>query len=221
MLCMRQRVAAAAVGMLWSMGVGAGVGQTAKGWRELFDGKSLEGWKHVGSGSFAVKDGLLVSTGGMGLLYSTDGPMGHCLLRVVYRMRDEDDNSGVFIRIPTEPTEAWMPVNKGFEVQIHNRDTEWRRTGTLYTFTKAMASPGRAGPLWNTMEITLDGPRTTVAVNGITVTDFTQTPEFTPPARVGGEPAVGARSEVGWVGVQNHSDKDVVMFKEIAVRPLP
>ena len=35
-------------------------------------------------------------------------------------MRDENDNSGVFIRIPVEPREEWMPVHYGFEVQIDN-----------------------------------------------------------------------------------------------------
>ena len=206
---------------LGSTGVVVAQARGGSGWRELFDGRSLEGWKHVGPGQFAVKDGMLVSEGGMGLLYSTHGPIGHCVLRVVYRMRDADDNSGVFIRIPAEPTEAWMPVNKGYEVQIHNDDAEWRRTGTLYTFTRAMASPGRPGPLWNTMEITLDGAHTGVVVNGATVTDFVETPAFAPPARIKGEPAVGARPETGWIGLQNHSDKDVVMFKEVAVRPLP
>src|SRR5271167_866263 len=43
--------------------------RTKAGWRELFDGHSLQGWRHVGPGSFSVQKGLLVSSGGMGLLY--------------------------------------------------------------------------------------------------------------------------------------------------------
>jgi Domain of Unknown Function (DUF1080) len=191
------------------------------GWQQLFDGHSLQGWRHVGPGSFTVKDGLLVNSGGMGLLYWTGGPVGHCELRVVYRMRDEDDNSGVFIRIPQEPTEPWMPVNKGFEVQIENKGDEYHRTGTLYSFTKAMASPGRPGPQWNTMTITMDGPRTVIVVNGQKVTDFTQTPDFTPPPRMHSwEPTAGPRPDAGWIGLQNHSDKDIVEFKEVALRRL-
>ena len=30
----------------------------------------------------------------------------------------KETNSGVYIRIPEKPTEPWMPVNKGNEVQI-------------------------------------------------------------------------------------------------------
>ncbi len=136
-------------------------------------------------------------------------------------MRDENDNSGVFIRIREEPTEPWMPVNKGLEVQIDNNDDEFHRTGVLYSFTKAMASPGRPGPIWNTMYITLDGLRTVVVVNSAKVTDFTQTAYFTPPPRKHDwEPAVGARPNAGWIGLQNHSDRDVVEFKEVAPREL-
>jgi hypothetical protein len=89
-------------------------------WRQVFNGKDLTGWKHVGPGNMTVEDGVIQSHGGMGLLYWTGGPIGDCMVRVVYRMRDENDNSGVFVRIPLEPREEWMPVHYGYEVQIDN-----------------------------------------------------------------------------------------------------
>ena len=49
------------------------------------------------------------SHGGMGLLYWTGRNIRDCMIRVVYKMRDRNDNSGVYIRIPIEPREAWMP----------------------------------------------------------------------------------------------------------------
>ncbi len=82
-------------------------------WQQLFNGKDLTGWKHVGPGSDTVEDGLIHTHGGMGLLYWTGGKIGNCQIHVVYRMRDENDNSGVFIRIPIEPREEWMPVHYG------------------------------------------------------------------------------------------------------------
>jgi Domain of Unknown Function (DUF1080) len=215
----RSMIWTAALSALTAMAVAQGKGQA--GWQELFDGHSLQGWKHVGPGSFEVKDGMLVSSGGMGLLYWSGGPVSRCELRVVYRMQHENDNSGVFIRIPQEPTEPWMPVHKGFEVQIDNKADEYHRTGTLYSFTKAMSSPGKPGPQWNTMTVTIDGPRTIVVVNGAKVTDFTQTPDFTPPPRTHDwEPVRGPRPDAGWIGLQNHSDNDVVEFKEVALRKL-
>ena len=193
-------------------------------WKPLFDGHDLEGWKHVGPGEMTVEDGLIRTHGGMGLLYWTGGKLGDCVLRVVFRMRDENDNSGVFIRIPIEPREEWMPVHYGYEVQIDNDpeasgEDEHHATGTLYSLTRALARPGRPGPEWNTMEITLDGPRTVVLVNGVKVTDYTEG-QPVPERRFDFEPQRGRRPLTGWIGLQNHSDNDVVFFKEVAVRPL-
>jgi hypothetical protein len=61
-------------------------------WKQLFNGKNLSDWKHVGPGYMSVEDGLIRTHGGMGLLYWAGGPVGDCILRVVYRMRDKNDN---------------------------------------------------------------------------------------------------------------------------------
>ena len=196
----------------------------AQQWKQLFDGKDLNGWKHVGPGGMKVVNGLIETYGGMGLLYWTGGKVGNCVIRVVYRMRDKNDNSGVFIRIPIEPHEAWMPVNRGYEVQIDNDpeasgENDYHVTGTLYSLTKPLARPGKPGPEWNTMDITLDGPRTIVVLNGVKVTDYTEG-QPVPPRKFDFEPLRGPRPNQGWFGLQNHSDKDVVFFKEVAIRPL-
>jgi hypothetical protein len=197
----------------------------AADWRQLFDGKDLDGWKHVGKGYMSVDNGLIQTHGGMGLLYWTREKLGDCVLRVVYNMRDKNDNSGVFIRIPSPPTEPWMPVNKGYEVQIDNHpetsgEDEYHVTGTLYSLTKPLAFPGKPGPEWNTMEITLEGPRTIVTVNGVKVTDYTEG-QPVPPKKLSFEPDRGRRPNFGYIGLQNHSDHDIVFFKEVAVKPLP
>jgi len=195
-------------------------------WKPLFNGKNLDGWKHVGKGGMTVSDGLIKSQGGMGLLYWTETKLGDCVLKVVYKMRDNNDNSGVFIRIPIAPTEPWMPVNYGYEVQIDNHpelgsdhEDEYHVTGTLYSLTKPLAKPGKPGPEWNTMEITLDGPRTLVTLNGEKVTDYTEG-EPTPPKKFDYEPERGPRPSYGYIGLQNHSDDDIVFFKEVSIRPL-
>ncbi len=193
-------------------------------WIQLFNGKDLNGWKHVGPGSMSVENGLIRTHGGMGLLYWTAGPVGDCVLRVVYKMRDENDNSGVFIRIPIEPREEWMPVHYGYEVQIDNhpetsKEDEYHVTGTLYSLTKPLAKPGKPGPEWNTMEITIDGPHTVVMLNGVKVTDYTEGGPV-PERKFSFEPQRGRRPMVGYIGLQNHSDNDIVFFKEVAIKPL-
>ena len=169
-----------------------------------------------------MEDGLIRTHGGMGLLYWTGGKLGDCVIRVVFKMRDKNDNSGVFIRIPIEPREAWMPVNYGYEVQIDNvaeGEDDYHITGMLYSLTKPLARSGKPGPEWNTMEITLDGPHTMVVLNGVKVTDFTEG-DPVPPKKFDFEPERGPRPQDGYIGLQNHSDDDVVFFKEVAVKML-
>jgi hypothetical protein len=202
----------------------APVAHSASAWKQLFNGKNLNGWKHIGPGGMTVENGLIQTHGGMGLLYWPEAKLGDCVLRVVYKMRDENDNSGVFVRIPIAPTEPWMPVNYGYEVQIDNHpetsnEDEYHVTGTLYSLTKPLAKPGKPGPEWNTMEITLDGPRTIVTVNDVRVTDYTEG-EPVPDKKFDFEPQRGPRPNYGYIGLQNHSDKDIVFFKEVAVKAL-
>ncbi len=193
-------------------------------WKQLFNGKDLTGWKQAGPGSHYVEEGLIKSHGGMGLLYWEGEKFGNCRIRVVFRMRDTLDNSGVFIRVPIEPVEAWMPIHYGYEVQIDNHpeiwdEDEYHYTGTLYSLTKPMAMVGKPGPEWNTFEIILQGSRTVVYVNGTKVTDYNEEDEV--PARVfDWEPIRGPRPEYGFIGIQNHDEENVVFFKEISVKPL-
>jgi Domain of Unknown Function (DUF1080) len=193
-------------------------------WKQLFNGRDLADWKHVGPGGMTVEDGLIRTHGGMGLLYWSGGKLGNCVIRVTYRMRDNNDNSGVFIRIPIEAREPWMPVHYGYEVQIDNHpetsnEDEYHVTGTLYSLTKPLAKPGKPGPEWNTMEITLDGPHTVVVLNGVKVTDYTEG-DPVPPKKFDFEPQRGRRPDEGYMGLQNHSDNDVVFFQEVAVKML-
>jgi hypothetical protein len=190
--------------------------------KQLFNGKDLSGWKHVGPGNMIVEGGLMHGTGGMGLLYWTGEKFGDCSFHIVFRMKDENDNSGVFIRIPLEPREEWMPVHYGYEVQIDNhpersKEDDYHVTGTLYSLTKPLAKPGKPGPQWNTMDITLDGPRTIVQVNGVKVTDYREG-DPVPERKFDFEPQRGRRPDVGYFGIQNHSNNDIVYFKEISVR---
>jgi hypothetical protein len=194
------------------------------GWRQLFNGKDLTGWKQVGPGSHYVEDGLIKSKGGMGLLVWEGEKFQDCIIRVVFAMRDSNSNSGVFIRIPTFPTEEWMPVNKGYEVQIDNApeksgEDDYHYTGMLYSLTKPLAKTGKPGPQWNTMEITLDGTRTIVYLNDVKVSDFREG-DPVPAKKFDFEPDRGPRPESGFMGIQNHSDVDVVFFKEVSVKPL-
>jgi hypothetical protein len=69
------------------------------------------------------------------------------------------------------------------------------------------------------MIITLDGPHTLVELNGQKVTDYTEG-QAVPERKFDFEPQRGRRPDEGWIGLQNHSDNDIVFFKEISIQPL-
>jgi hypothetical protein len=186
-------------------------------WRSLFDGKTLSGWQQVGPGEFVIEEGLLKSQGGMGLLWYTAKKFANVEIKVVFR-NPGGKNSGVFVRIPEQPTEPWMPVNKGYEVQIDNNADEFHTTGVLYSLTKALAQPTVVGE-WNTLLIRLEGSRTSVKVNDVLVTDFTEG-DAVPPKIEWYEPDRGPRPGSGYIGVQNHGSEDIVYFRDISVRSL-
>lgn len=188
-------------------------------WRSLFNGRDLDGWKHVGPGAIKLKDGQLRTEGGMGLLWFTREKFGDCVIRVVYKPSSAGANSGVFVRIADKPKDQWFAVHHGYEVQICDAADVYHCTGAVYSLSKATAHPGMAGH-WNTMEITLQGDLIRVAVNGVPVTLFD--PSKPVPMRVEDyEPdREPHRPRFGYIGLQNHDTDSHVCFKEVSVRPL-
>jgi len=192
---------------------------------QLFNGNNLNGWAVVDHQegtppSFVVKDGAIqTNPGGHGFLWYTGHKIGNATIRVVYRMSTEKGNSGVFIRIPDRPPSEDYAINHGIEVQIDNRDNDYHCTGVLYSMTKAKARPYKPAGEWNTMEITLQGPRTIVKVNGVLVTDYDGISPV-PAKKQQWEPDRGPRPDSGYIGLQHHDDEAVISFKEISVHPL-
>ena len=197
---------------------------------QLFNGKNLEGWEHVGPGRVYVEDGLMKTEGGMGLLWYTKEKLGNCTLKVVFRTTKEDDNSGIFIRIPRPPRDPWQAVNWGYEVQIleswpesydrseHQKaeGDDWHTTGAIYSFSPATKRPQKPAGEWNTMEITLDGDRTVVRLNGEVVNEYLEGTKV--PVRAHDfEPVRGPRPQEGYIGIQNHHAPQTVHYREISV----
>jgi hypothetical protein len=58
-----------------------------------------------------------------------------------------------------------------------------------------------------------------VVLNGVKVTDY-KDGDPVPERKFDFEPQRGPRPNLGYIGVQNHSDDDIVFFKEVAIKPL-
>ena len=195
---------------------------TVDGWRQLFNGRDLDGWHHVGPGSFVIENGVLRTEGGMGLLWYTGEKFGNCRIRVVFKTTSAAANSGVFVRIADRPKDEWFAVHHGYEVQICDSQDEYHRTGAIYSLSKSTSLASLPPGEWNVMEITLNGPRILVSLNGVAVNDFDPA-QPVPPRTKDFEPERGPRPEAGYIGIQNHDDYatgEHVYFKEISVQGL-
>jgi hypothetical protein len=182
-------------------------------WVPLFDGHSLNGWK-VGenAGTFSVKDGQIV----------VHGPTAHLFYEGDYKNHDFKNfelkvdvmtwpgaNSGIYFH--TQYQESSWP-EKGFEVQVNNSHTDWKRTGSLYdvvnikeTYVKDME--------WFTEYIKVDGKHVVIKINDKTVVDYTEPGNY--------KPAAGQKGHFissGTFALQGHDPNSEVHFKNIMVK---
>ena len=185
-------------------------------WKPLFNGKDATGWKHVGPGTVTVEDGMLKTSGGMGLLWYTPQKFGDTTIRVVFKTTTEHDNSGVYIRMAEPPPDPWYGVHNGYEVQVDAAGDDWHCTGALYSLSKVTKRTQKPLGEWNTMDIVLKGQQTTVFLNGIKVNDFSGN-QTVPPRKQWFEPVRGPRPDSGFIGLQNHDQGSTVYFKEVSV----
>jgi len=162
---------------LMTKSLSAGVADTTQ-WRQLFNGKDLTGWKQGRPGSHYVEDGLLSQKEGMGYFTGQARNLEIVLSALSSECVMKTVTPAFLSGFPQYLTEDnMMPVNTVTEVPDCNNtdlsgEDDYHYTGMLYSLTKPLAKTGKPGPQWNTMEITLDGPRTIVYLNGVKVTDY-------------------------------------------------
>ena len=106
---------------------------TENEWISLFDGTSLDGWKYSErEGTFEVKDSVIVVHGKRSHLYyvGRDGDASWTDFEFKADVKTEPgSNSGIYFH--TEFQKDGWPA-KGYEVQVNNSHSDWRRTGSLY-----------------------------------------------------------------------------------------
>ena len=102
-------------------------------WISLFDGRSLNGWK-VGNNasSFSIENGTIAVNGDVAHLYYDGEVQQHQFKNFELKidvMTTPGSNSGIYFH--TQYQESGWP-KKGYEVQVNNSHTDWRRTGSLW-----------------------------------------------------------------------------------------
>jgi hypothetical protein len=189
---------------------------TSDQWLSLFDGKSLDGWKVAeNAATFSVQNGAIVVHGPRAHLFYEGAVSGHQFKNFEFKasvMTTPGSNSGIFFH--TQFQEKDWP-KKGYEVQVNNSQSDWRRTGSLYSVQDVKEVYVKDNE-WYTEYIKVEGRRIIVKINDRTVVDYLE-PE-------GVETEAGRelkRLGTGTFALQGHDPDSKVYFKNIYVRPLP
>lgn len=179
-------------------------------WVSLFDGKTLKGWKaSENPGTFKVENGKIVVDGPRAHLFYVGPVNDHNFKNFEFKaqvMTTPGSNSGMYFH--TEYQKSGWP-SKGYEVQVNNSHTDWRRTGSLYAVDDVREAHAKDNE-WFTQHIIVQGKRVVVKVDGKTVVDYTEPDD-----------ADQQRISSGTFALQGHDPESTVYYKDVMVKPLP
>jgi len=208
---MTRRLAAPVMLLVLAFPAFAQVGSTP-----LFDGKTTAGWEPVQSpeGNWFVQEGILVTKGDGGWL-STAKEFGNYMLSLDFKM-SKGSNSGVFLRTPRKGDPAYV----GMEIQLLDDDDDkykalqpFQYTGSVYGVIATKRGSLKPHDEWNTMEISVDGPKIVIKLNGNVIIDGRLDEH---PDEVKTHP--GLLRKDGYIGLQSHGGR--VEFKNIKIKEL-
>lgn len=190
---------------------GAGAG----GWISLFDGKTLNGWK-VGdnAATFSVENGTIVAHGNTAHLFYEGDVKDHNFKNFEFKaevMTEPGSNSGIYFH--TQFQQGGWPA-KGYEVQVNNSHTDWRRTGSLYA-VQDIKEVYVKDKEWFTESFSVRGKHVVIKLNDKVVVDYTEPENVQRPADMAGRVISS-----GTFALQGHDPGSKVYFKNIMVKPL-
>ena len=197
------------------------------GWKLLFNGTDLTGWKCNNDKPIATKieNGSIVPYKSGGYLVIHEKQYENFILKCDVRWEDPRCNSGIFFRVEDPKN----PVHTGFEIQVMSGDKVGKhQLGAIYDLTASTKNKGNDLGEWNSIEIRCFGPYINVKVNGEEVAAM-NCEEFDDPGRcpdgqkhkfkLKGKPrAVKDFSRTGYLGFQDHGHK--VWYKNVKLLEL-
>ncbi len=191
-----------------------GFGQKAeKGFKALTDGKTFKGWKPANENqdAWTIKDGAFVAHGSRSHLYyvGDEKPFVDFELKVDV-MTEPGSNGGIYFH--TQYQEIGWP-KAGFEVQVNQTHTDWKRTGSIYDVVNVKEQLVKDNE-WYTYHIVVKGKHVTIKVNDKVAVDWEQ-----PADRQPGKD-FARMLDKGTFALQAHDPKSIVYFKNIRVKRL-
>ncbi|MCI0388186.1 MAG: DUF1080 domain-containing protein [Acidobacteria bacterium] len=192
-----------------------------RGFVSLFDGKSLNGWKLVrGRGpGYLIKDGVLVCPADGGGNLFTEKEYSNFIFRFEFKT-EPGGNNGVGIRAPLDKDASY----DGMEIQILDDQHERykgkikseQHHGSIYDVIPARTGFLKPAGEWNVEEITANGSRIRVKLNGVIIID-SDLNTVQEEAVLKKHP--GLRKKTGHIGFLGHGS--LVEFRNIRIKVLP
>ncbi len=192
--------------------------QKSAQWQNLFDGKTLDGWKaSENKGTFSVQNGMILVKGDRSHLFYVGPVSGADFTNFEWKadvMTRPNANSGMYLHTKYQET-GWP--SKGYEVQVNNTHKDWRKTGGLYAVMDVKESPANDNE-WFTQHVIVQDNRIIIKVNGEVTADYTESEEVA----INGHPKMpGRKLSGGTIALQGHDPGSVVYYKNIMVKLLP
>src|SRR5690606_8955786 len=168
-----------------------------EGWISLWDGKTFDGWKaSENPASFSIVDGTIKVDGPRAHLFYVGPVENHNFNNFEFKAEVKTEpgaNSGIFFH--TRFQEDGWP-SKGYEVQVNQTHSDWRKTGSLYSFDDVKEVHVKDNE-WYTEHIIVQGDRVTVKINGKTVMEYVESEDNNRPADAGEKKIDRGTFEIG------------------------
>lgn len=187
------------------------------GFTSLFNGTDLTGWAGAVD-NYEVRDGAIVCKPGKGGTLHTKEPYGDFVVRFEFLL-PPGGNNGLAIRYPGSGDPAYTGM---CELQV--LDSEHPKYakldprqyhGSAYGMAAARRGHLRLTGEWNEQQVTVQGSRITVELNGTTIldADLKDVTEF-----LDDKAHPGKDLKEGFFGFAGHGDS--VMFRHISIKRL-
>jgi len=191
--------------------------KSSEGFTSLFDGKSLDGWAGAVE-NYEVIDGKIKCKAGKGgVLYAKD-EYADFVARLEFKL-PPGGNNGLAIRYPGEGDPAYVGM---CELQILDSEHEKYASldprqfhGSAYGMVPAARGFLRPTGDWNFQEVTVEGSKIKVELNGTVIldADLSTVTEF-----LADKPHPGMNRTTGYFGFAGHSDP--VEFRNVQIKRL-
>lgn len=189
------------------------------GFRTIFNGRDFSGWTGPVD-NYEVKDGALLCKPGQGGTIYTRDEYGDFAVRLEFKL-PKGGNNGLAIRYPGRGDTAYAGMT---ELQVLDDDYEKatgheidprQAHGSVYGMIAAQRGYQRPIGEWNFQEVTVQGSKIKVELNGFVILDgdVATVKEF-----LGNSPHPGKDRSRGHFGFAGHNDP--VSFRNIWLKPL-